>query len=139
MKKSAAAILSATLAASALTSVSCSSLSNCSADFTGIRINGHAVKDSLQVSCDPPPSAYVVNVEMDYRTGSSPYTALVRRGPILTIPRHVGFFLNLSVVCLVGWYRAQAETTVVEKYGDPRITTVILGKEIHITDSRQCK
>lgn len=131
-------ILSTVLAACALTPVACST-SSCSTDFTGIHINNLEVVDSLQVSCDPPPSAFVLNVKMDYHSRSDSYMALVRKGPIVTIPRRVGFFVNLNVICLVGWYRAQAVTTVVEKSGDPRVTTVTLGKELHISDSKQCK
>lgn len=137
MKKR-ALVLSTILAACALTPVACS-VSSCSADFTGIYVHNLEVVDSLKVKCDPPPSAHVVNVEMDYHTGSNPYTALVRVGPNVTIPRRIGFFVNLNTICLVGWYRAQAVTTVVQKPGDPRVTTTILGKELHISNPKQCK
>lgn len=131
-------VLSVMLAVGALTPVACS-VSNCSVGFTGIHISSLEIRDDLKVSCDPPPSAFVTTVELDYHTSTNPYTTMIRKGPIVTIPRRVGFFVNLSAICIIGWYRAQAETTVVEKPGDPRVTTTILGKEIHITSSAQCK
>lgn len=139
MKTWSLAILAVILLVTAAAPGACASTSNsCSADFTGIRIFEFEVQDSLHASCSTRPVAWIATVKMYYRAGSHPYAALSGRGPVVTIPSRIGLYINLSVVCIVGWFQAQAEITEVDKPGDARVTTNISGNELRVASSAQC-